>query len=262
MITLYVFGPAFGLPDASHFVMKTEVQLKMAKLAYRKDPTGFPNAPKGKLPYIEDKGKLVPDSTFIRAYIEKTYGRDLDAGLDAWARAQSWTIERLVEDHLGWAMAYFRWLVPENFEKGPAHFFDVAPDAVRSKLRDDALLRVTTAMKGHGIGRHSQAEVAELGSRSLEALSAMLGDGPFMMGDGPTAVDAITFATLACVLTPYFDTPLRAKAQNLGNLPPYVTRMMERFYPEHDWDKAPNAARAASQAAAITRDMRRGAVAA
>jgi glutathione S-transferase len=140
--------------------------------------------------------------------------------LDAWARAQSWTIERPVEDQVGWAMAYFRWLVPENFEKGPAHFFDAAPASVRSKLRDDALPRVTTAMKGHGIGRHSQAEVAELGSHSLEALSTLLGDGPCMMGDAPTAVDAITFATPACVLTPFFDTPLPTKAQSLTNLPP------------------------------------------
>src|SRR5580692_4763877 len=30
MLTLYGFGPAFGLPDPSPFVMKSEVQLKMA----------------------------------------------------------------------------------------------------------------------------------------------------------------------------------------------------------------------------------------
>ena len=32
MITLFGFGPAFGLPDPSPFVMKTDVQLKMAAL--------------------------------------------------------------------------------------------------------------------------------------------------------------------------------------------------------------------------------------
>ena len=36
MITLYGFGPAFGLPDPSPYVMKTEVQLKMAGLGYLK----------------------------------------------------------------------------------------------------------------------------------------------------------------------------------------------------------------------------------
>src|SRR5205809_2440263 len=35
VITLYSFGPGFGLPDPSPFVMKVEILLKMAKLPYR-----------------------------------------------------------------------------------------------------------------------------------------------------------------------------------------------------------------------------------
>jgi len=66
MITLYSFGPGFGLPDPSPFVTKAEVLLKMAELPYRTDTTGFKKAPKGKLPYIDDEGKMIADSTFIR----------------------------------------------------------------------------------------------------------------------------------------------------------------------------------------------------
>lgn len=50
MIALYTFGPGFGLPDPSPFVMKAEVLLKMAKLPYRTDTTGFAKAPKGQAP--------------------------------------------------------------------------------------------------------------------------------------------------------------------------------------------------------------------
>ena len=59
MITLYTFGPYFGLPDPSPFVMKAEVLLKMADLPFATDTTGFPKAPKGKLPYIRDDGKII-----------------------------------------------------------------------------------------------------------------------------------------------------------------------------------------------------------
>jgi len=66
MITLYAFGPAFGLPDVSPFVTKVEMLLKMAGLDYRTDTKGFSKAPKGKLPYIADDGEMIADSTFIR----------------------------------------------------------------------------------------------------------------------------------------------------------------------------------------------------
>ena len=32
-------------------------------------------------------------------------------------------IERMIEDHLTWANAHARWLIPSNFDKGPAIFF-------------------------------------------------------------------------------------------------------------------------------------------
>ena len=93
MITLYSFGPAFGLPDPSPFVMKAEVLLKMAGLSYRADTKGLRGAPKGKLPYIEDDGERIADSTFIRWHIEKKYGFDFDRGLSAEAlSALLWTL--------------------------------------------------------------------------------------------------------------------------------------------------------------------------
>ena len=45
MITLYVFGPAFGLPDPSPFVTKAETLLKMAALPYRTQTGGRTKAP-------------------------------------------------------------------------------------------------------------------------------------------------------------------------------------------------------------------------
>src|SRR5258708_17871390 len=73
MITLYGFGAGFGLPEISPFVTKTEVQLKMAGLAHRKERAMPPASPKGQLPYIDDRGASIAESTFIRAHIERKY---------------------------------------------------------------------------------------------------------------------------------------------------------------------------------------------
>jgi glutathione S-transferase len=227
MITLHVFGPAFLLPDPSPFVMKTEVQLKMSGLPYRTERGGFDKAPKAKIPYIEDGGRLLGDSTFIREHIEKSHGIDLDRALTAGQRALAWTIERMLEDHLYWAMLHGRWMDDANFAKGPARFFDGAPDTVRQQARD----RVRADLRAQGIGRHSDSEIAELGGRSLAALSSLLDSKPYLMGAEPCGVDATALAMVAGVLTPLFEMPLRILAAAHPNLVAYSDRMMRRFYP-------------------------------
>lgn len=240
-ITLFATNPMFGLPDSSPFVIKTEVQLKMAGLAYDKVSTTPPQAPNGKLPYINDHDEVVTDSTFIRAHIEHKYGLDLDQGLDARQRAQAWAIERLLEDHLYFAMVWFRWIEPDNFAKGPAHFVDRAPEADRARLREEMQARKAADLHAQGTGRHSPAKIAELGERSIDALAQWLGDRPYLMRDTPSGVDATAFGMLASVVTPFFDTPLRRAVEARPALAGYVARMMQRYYPEHGWSATPTA---------------------
>lgn len=243
-ITLYASRPGFGLPETSPFVVKTEVQLQMAGLAYAKEPATPPQAPRGKLPYMLDDGEVIDDSTFIRTHIERKYGVDLDQGLDAQQRAQSWAIERLLEDHLYFAMVWFRWIVPENFAKGPAHFFDQAPEAERAALCREIQARKEGDLRGHGIGRHSPERIAELGVRPIHAVSQLLGDKAYVMGAQLSGVDATAFGVLASILTPFFDTPLRHALEGHPNLVDYVGRMMRRYYPDHAWEPVRQAASA------------------
>lgn len=228
MITLFGFGPAFGLPDPSPFVMKTDVQLKMAGLCYKWQRGGPQAAPKGKIPFIDDDGLIVADSTFIRAHLESQYRVDLDSGLLTFERALAWSMERMLEDHLYFALLHARWMDDANFAKGPAHFFDGAPDGAREAGRE----RARQTLHGHGIGRHSDAEVAELAGRSLGALSDFLGDKPYLMGERACGADATMFAMLAGILTPFFESRLRDLALGHRNLAAYVERMMQLYYPE------------------------------
>jgi glutathione S-transferase len=117
MITLYTFGPYFGLPDGSPFVIKAMLLLKFTGLEYSEDRGGYGKAPKGKLPYINDDGLIVADSTFVRFHIEKKYGFDFDAGLAPEQRAVAWATEKMCEEHLYFALVATRWCNDANFAK-------------------------------------------------------------------------------------------------------------------------------------------------
>ncbi|MBO0751504.1 MAG: glutathione S-transferase N-terminal domain-containing protein, partial [Bradyrhizobiaceae bacterium] len=131
MITLYNFGPAFGLPDRCPYVTKVELLLKMANLLYRTDTTGLARAPSGKLPYIDDDGMVVPDSTFIRWHLEKKYRLDFDRGLCGAEKAAAWAFEKTAGDQLYFVLLHDRWMIDGNLRKGPARFFDRVPATVR-----------------------------------------------------------------------------------------------------------------------------------
>ena len=236
MITLFAAGAGFGLPEISPYVTKTEVQLIMAGLKYRKTRGSRETAPKGQLPWIEDAAQAIGDSTFIRAHIEQKYNVDLDIGLTGKERAQAWAIERMIENHLGWVSAHFRFLDPANFAKGPGRWFDQTPERQRDDLRRGLVDSVTGNLRAVGVGRHLGEEVAWLGGLSLRSLDELLEDKTYLMRDShPVGVDATAFAMLAGIMTPFFDSPLRQEAERYPRLVAYVGRMMGRFYPAHPW---------------------------
>ena len=176
-----------------------------------------------------------PISTFIRAHVEGKYGFDFDAPLSLQARAQAWAFERMIEHHVYWALVGARWVDAENFAKGPAHFFDGAPEHMREKLREDAQFRVAENYLLSGLGRHAPDEDVDLAIRSLFALSVQLGDKPYLMGDTPCGTDATAFAALAGILTPFFTSPLRERTEHFRNLTDYVDRMMQQYFPDFAW---------------------------
>lgn len=234
MITLFGSGPNFGLPDASPFVTKVEILLRMSKLPFEKAMMSFSKAPKGKIPYIDDDGKLLGDSTFIRWHMENKYGIDFDRGLTAEQRAIAWAFEKMAEDNLYWVSVHARWMDDANFERGPVTFFNAAPAIIRPFVVAMVRRRVRKSLRDQGMGRHSAEEIAALGSRSLGAIAGYLGDKPFFMGAEPTGADATIFAFVVSAMCPVFESPLQRAAAGHDNLRRYVGRMTARFYPELD----------------------------
>lgn len=230
MITLYGFGPAFGLPDPSPFVLKAELLLKFAGLAYRIDTGGMRKAPKGKLPFIDDDGTRVPDSTFIRFHIEKKYGFDFDSGLDPRERGIAWAVEKMLEDQLYWALVHDRWMDDRNFNNGPKSFFRRIPPPLRELAIFVIRRKIKGVLKGQGFGRHSRAEVAELTSRVVDSVAAILGDKPFLMRAKPCGADAALAAMLIAILCPVFDSLTRDAIERRPNLVAYRDRVVAQYF--------------------------------
>jgi glutathione S-transferase len=231
MITLYTFGPAWGLPDPSPFVTKAEMLLKLAGLPYEKAAKGLSGAPKGKLPYLSDEGKIVADSTFIRLYLEARYGIDFDAGLSPAERGAAWAAEKLCEDHLYWLIVHARWMDDANFARGPAKFFAAVPAPLRPVVKRVVRRQIRRDLRGQGLGRHSEAEREILASRALDTLAALLADKPYLMGEKPCGADATLYAFVTGTLCPLFEARMRNAAASHPNLVAYGERLTREYYP-------------------------------
>lgn len=230
MILVHGFGPYFGLPDGSPFVMKTMAQLRMAGLSFGHRASGVAGAPHGKVPYIEDDGVVVGDSTIIRSHIERKYGVDLDGGLSPGERAIAWSIEKMAEEHLYFALIDLRWRDRGNFAAGPTHFFDRLPAPVRPLIRRIGRARMNKTLYLQGLGRLPRQDVEAIAVRDIEAIATLLADQPFLMGKTPSAADGFVFGVLASLLVPVFETRLRARIEADPKLMAYVSRVRTRLF--------------------------------
>jgi len=231
MITLYTFGPDFGLPDPSPFVTKADVLLKISGLPFQSQLGKFGQTPKGKMPYIDDDGVKMGDSTLIRLHLEKKYSIDFDRHLTTTEKGIAWAVEKMLEDNLYWALVHARWIDDANFAKGPANFFRAIPAFIRPVVTKMVRKTVRKNLHAHGLGRHTPAEITALANRATDALAAILDDKPYLMGAHLCGADATAFAFALGALCPLFDTPIRAHAERHANLVAYCERMQREFYP-------------------------------
>ncbi|MGH8581432.1 MAG: Tom37 metaxin N-terminal-like domain-containing protein, partial [Gammaproteobacteria bacterium] len=111
MIRLHQFKRQWGIANPSPFCMKVETYLRMTGLPYEVIEEASPlNAPKKKLPYIDDGEKVIPDSGFIIDYLKASYGNPLDGGLSRAQQADAHLLRRLCEESLLWPVVYSRWI--------------------------------------------------------------------------------------------------------------------------------------------------------
>jgi glutathione S-transferase len=232
MIKLYQFAPAFGLPNASPFCMKVETYLRMAGLPHELVNSGnLFKAPKKKLPYIDDGGTLVADSSFIIDHLKARHGDPLDTGLSAPERAVATAFQRLFEENLYWAVAHTRFIDAAGWRLTRPAFFATLPVPLRWFVPALARRGLRAELHGHGMGRHGPAEIHAIGCRDVTAIADFLADKPFMLGATPSSLDATAYAFLANLLWAPIGSPIQQHAGRYPNLEAYCQRMKARYYP-------------------------------
>ncbi|MEJ2794186.1 glutathione S-transferase family protein [Iodobacter sp. LRB] len=232
MMTLYTFGPAFGLPDMSPFVTKTELLLKMAGCDYRCQTGGYAKAPKGKMPYLHTGDAVIDDSTLIRFYLEQSHQINFDAALSPAERGIAWAFEKMLEEHLYYISLRDRWAIDANFNKGPRKIFKRIPALIRGFVIWKVRRKMNTKLRIQGIALHKEADIIQLAKKDLDALADFLADKTYLMGDTLCAADATVYAFMRSALCPLFDSATHEYALSKPNLIAYCDRISKKFYPE------------------------------
>jgi glutathione S-transferase len=235
MLIVHKFGPAWGIPDVSPFVVKLETYLRLAGIAYETKLGDPRKPPKKKLPYVVDDGVVLGDTRFIIEHLETKRGISLDARLTPRDRATATAFQSMLEEHLYWVMVYERWLVDANWERflptlrqilGAAGIPGPMTGVVAALARKGMLKQ----LHAQGTGRHSPPEVGRIGERIVSALAEQIGEGPFFFGAEPATIDASAYAFMVSLLEAPFDGPVRDAVARKENIKAYVGRVKQRCW--------------------------------
>lgn len=231
-VTVVQFPPIWGR-NVSPFALKLETWLRLAGIPFVVETTTrLDKAPKGKLPYIIDGQRRIGDSSLAIAYLKDRRGIDPDSTLNEAERAEAIALQRVIEDHLYFVIAYSRFLDPEGFATVGDAFFATVPALFRPLARAYFRDRVRRLLLCQGLGRHEQSEIYAFGREDLMAISSRLGDRPFLLGERLTTIDAVAFGFLANILLVPVETELKRMAQDLPNLVAWCDAMEAGIYGE------------------------------
>jgi len=180
-----------------------------------------------------DRGRGHPhgDSSIIIAHLSERYGVDLDRSLDADAKARALVIQRTLEEHFHQAFEHQLFLGRGGSAR-LAELVSTLPLPLRWIVSRVLISQLRKQLYQRGLGRHDESEIIRQGKADLDALSVLLGEQPYVLGDQPSSIDACVLGFLGVSVYVEGDKPLFNYAASLDNLYRYCERMRGRYFPE------------------------------
>lgn len=232
MVKLYGFGHIFGVVDASPFVVKVDLFLKLAGIDFEfiGDFNAIKQSPKNKLPFIKDGNKTIGDSAFILRYLTDKYNVTIDEHLSTEKKAQAALYSHALDESLYWALVYSRWVKEDTWPIIKEAFSSEIPLPLKWIIPNVMQKNVMKTLKGQGFGRHSESELLTIADQHFSALSILLGDNDYFFGDKPSSFDAVAYAALCEFISVDFFNSFNQQARQYENLVQYCQRIEAEYY--------------------------------
>lgn len=224
------FGRFGGLPDPSPFCCKVEAYLRMTEVEYKRVPSLPHSAPRKQLPYIDDSGKKVADSTEIINYLRETRGDRFNDWLTSEQKNRAFLLQKATEEYFYFLLLYQRWILPGNFAVVKKGFFRKLPAPAKLIVPNLVRFGARQRLEKQGLGRISADDNERLSREFVDVLAETLGDQDYFLGARPCWLDASMFGFLVNVLASDFPEGVGAYARKKENLSSYVGRFMSLYF--------------------------------
>lgn len=212
--------------------MKAENYLRFADIAYETVVSDPRKSPSGQIPYVTVDGATITDSQRIIEHFEAGRDTPIDADLSDAARAWALLLRERVEDELYWQITYMRWADPAGWSVFLPDLQRYLPGWKKHLLPIVIRTSLLRQMRRRGMTRHDPQQSYAPGIALIDALSDILAEQPYFLGDRLRTLDLSLYAFLANILDQPYSNILQEHAQKRANLRDYCTRMKMQLWTE------------------------------
>ncbi len=230
MLTVHILPAAWGLPSVSPFCLKLLTWLRLAGIEHEPVNANLQKAPRGKVPWVELDGEIIPDTELIIGRLGAHFDVQLDARFDPEQHARGHVLRRMIEEHTYFALVWDRWIDDAHFEeylrpllKGmlPPVLNLALPNVIRNGVRKQ--------LHQQGIGRNDRATIMAKALADLDAIEQLLGVDSFLLGKHPSSYDAAAYGVLGSIAFGPCSPELKSRVEG-SRLGLYCQRIRDRSW--------------------------------
>jgi glutathione S-transferase len=227
-LRVFTFSPAWGLRSSGPFAMKLLKWLDLAGIPFTQVVEDLPNkGPKGKNPWIELDGERIGDTEIIIDLLSKRSGFDIDGGLLPDQRALSHAVRRMVEEHFHMVVEWELFVHPAGVEGTRKLSANAVPAPLAGLATSYMTRHFARQLHARGIARHAPEVIASKARADLDAIEALIGHGPYLVGKHQSMADVAIYGLLMPMARWPMKTPTADSIKSRPRLMAYLERMHE-----------------------------------